>query len=77
VPETVPLTAVRVVAFASDLLFLMGEQLGEEDEDGWIIEGGDGIVMVARRHLKRDDTYWLLVWHCLYPEALRYLESPE
>ena len=71
VPESVPLTAIRVTASVGDLLFLIGEQLDEEDEDGYVIEGGDGVVMVARRHPEKDDTFWLFVWHNVFPETLR------
>jgi hypothetical protein len=75
-PEYMPPTTVKVAASTGDLLFLMGEQLDEE-EDGEIIEGGDGIVMIARRHVDRDDTYWLCVWHNLFPQTLRRLGSEE
>src|SRR5690349_10847838 len=75
VPESIPLFDVKVSASVGDILFLAGEQLDEEDIDGEIIEGGDGIVMVARRHRDRNDTYWLLVWHNLYPEALAHLPA--
>ncbi len=76
-PEYMPLTAVRVAALTGDLLFIMREQLDKEDEDGYVIEGGDGVLMVARRHADRDDTYWLFVWHSLFPQTLRCLGSEE
>jgi hypothetical protein len=69
-PEFVRPTAVKVTASAGDFLFLLGEELDEEDLDGDIIEGEDGIVMVARRHRERDDTYYLIVWHGLFPQTL-------
>ena len=71
-PKAVAPTAVRVTASAGDLLFLMGERLDEDGVDGSIIEGGDGVVMIARKHPELDDTYWLLVWHELFPETLQY-----
>jgi hypothetical protein len=74
-PETVPLTSVNSVASVGDLLFLIGEQLGEEGVDGSIIEGGDGVVMVARKMENQADTYWLLVWHWLFPETLDHLDE--
>jgi len=54
-PKYMPPVTVKVASSTGDLLFLMGEQLGEE-EDGEIIEGGDGVLMVAQRHADRDDT---------------------
>ena len=57
--------------------FLLGEQLDEEDEDETVIPGGDGIVMVARRHKSLSGTYWLAVWHRLFPEAARRLVQGE
>jgi hypothetical protein len=69
-PEYTPLTAVRATATSGDLLFLLGEQLDEEDEDD-IIEGGDGIAMVARRQTGSDDTYSLFVCHVLFPQTLQ------
>jgi len=77
IPELVPSTAVRVVAATEDLLFLLGEQLDEQDIEGEITEGGDGVLMVARRLAGSDDTYCLSVWHCLFPETLQYLETGE
>ncbi len=76
-PQHMPPAAVKVAALTGDL-FLIGEQLDEEDEeDGDIIQGGDGIAMIARRHADREDTYWLCVWHNLFPQTLRRLESEE
>ncbi len=74
-PEYALPTEVKSVASSGDLLFLMGRQLDEEDEDGEIIEGGDGVLMVARRHADRDDTYWLAVWHNLFPQTLHRIAS--
>jgi hypothetical protein len=76
-PDHMPPIDIKVTATAGDLLFLLGEQLDEEDEDGIVIEGGDGIVMVARRHPNLGDTYWLAVWHCLFPEAAWRLGGKE
>jgi hypothetical protein len=58
-------------------LFLLGELLEEEDEDGTVIEGGDGVVMVARKHERLENTYWLAVWHCLFPGAAGRLMRKE
>lgn len=76
-PEFVPRTAIRVTASAGDLLFLVGMTLDEEDEDEdeEIIKGGDGVVIVARKLPERIDTYFVSVWHILYPETLRSLEG--
>jgi hypothetical protein len=69
VPELTVPTAVRVAAAAEDLLFLIGERLVQEDEE---IEEGYGAMMIARRLPNSKDTYWLLVWHSLFPETMRY-----
>jgi hypothetical protein len=76
-PAYTPPMDIRVTASAGDLLFLLGERLDEEDEDETIIPGGDGIVLVAGRHKSLSGTYWLAIWHCLYPEAARRLVEGE
>jgi hypothetical protein len=55
---------------------LVGEELDDEDYEGGIIEGGDAVAMIARRHPTRENTYWILTWHNLYPEMLDHLEEP-
>jgi hypothetical protein len=52
-------------------LFLVGETLDEEGEDGEIIEGGYGVMIVARAIQEREDTYCVSIWHELYPETLQ------
>jgi hypothetical protein len=76
-PPGMPPIDVKVTASTGDLLFLLGDQMDEVDEDGIVIEGGDGVLMVAQRHPSLDDTYWLAVWHCLFPEAARRLVGKE
>ncbi|MGZ3433690.1 MAG: hypothetical protein ACXWN0_18170, partial [Isosphaeraceae bacterium] len=70
---------VTVTASSGDLLFLIGRQLDldKECEDGRVIEGGDGLPMVARRHPELDSTYWLAVCHNLFPQALQCLVTAE
>ena len=46
----------RVSAIEGDVLFLIGKQLDFEDEDGDVIEGGDGVLVVALRVKDRDET---------------------
>jgi hypothetical protein len=77
-PETVPPTAIRMTAVSpsGDLLFLVGEELDDEDYEGGVIEGGDAVSMIARRHPTRENTYWILARHNLYPELLDHLEEP-
>jgi hypothetical protein len=70
-PKLMPPVEFRVTASSGDFLFLIGEQQDEEDEDGEVIEGGNGGVIIARRHPERRDTYWVFVWHYLFPETLR------
>lgn len=71
-PETVPPTSVRKTALSpsDDLLFLVGEEEDDEDIEGDVIEGGEAVAMIARRHAGREDTYWILAYHNLYPETL-------
>ena len=77
-PSYTPPMDIRVTASAGDLLFLLGEQLDEEDEDETVIPGGEGIVMVARRHKSLSGTYWLAgLVHRLFPEAARRLVEGE
>jgi hypothetical protein len=73
VRQYTPPVEVKVTASCGDMLFLLGKQLDEETDDGHIIEGGDGILMVARRHEKLESTYWVAVCHNIFPEALRRL----
>jgi hypothetical protein len=64
-------------ALAQDLLFLLCEQLDQEVEKGRVIEGGDGILMVARKHIRLENTYWVAVCHCLFNQAMRGLVGDE
>jgi hypothetical protein len=70
-PELTAPSAVRVVAAKEVLLILLGELVAQDDEDE-DAEEGYGAVMVARRLPHSNDTYWLLVWHLLFPETLEY-----
>lgn len=69
-PECLAPTEVKVTAVTGDLLFLLGVQRDEEDVNGDIIDGGYGVVMVARRHPEREGVYSLFVWHALFEETL-------
>jgi hypothetical protein len=77
VPKYTPPVEVTATASSGDLLFLIGKQLDKECEDGYVIEGGDGILMVARREKELDNTYWLAVCHNLFPQALQCLVTAE
>lgn len=65
------------VGFAGDLMFLLAEQLEEPCEDGDAIEGGDGLLITARKHPQRENTYWTAVFHWLFPECLKRLTSDD
>jgi hypothetical protein len=73
-PNYLPRMEVKVTAESSDLLFLIGRQTKEYPGLGF-----PGVLMVARR--QAGDTYAAVIWHELYPWALKYLgleqESPE
>jgi hypothetical protein len=75
-PDSVRPTSVKVTASVGSLLFLIGEQCDNGDEES-DFEEGFGVVMVARRHQQRDDTYWLAVWHDIWPETLQLLAVEE
>jgi hypothetical protein len=79
VPKYTPPIEVTVTASSGDLFFLIGRHLDldKECEDGRVIEGGDGLPMVARRHPELDSTYWLAVCHNLFPQALQCLVTAE
>ncbi len=75
IPPYAPPVRVRQRASSGEFLFLIGEQLSRQVEGGRIIEGGDGVLMVARRCQGEEDAYWVFVWHNLFAPALRYLEG--
>ena len=60
---------------SGDLLFLVGEEEDDEDIEGNVIEGGEGVAMIAKRHIEREDTYWILAYHNLYAETLDHFEG--
>ena len=74
VPEYRLPASFRVGAIEGDVLFLLGKQLDFEEEDGDVIEGGDGVLVVALRVEDRDDTYAALVWHNLYDLTIEHFE---
>lgn len=69
-----PFRAISV-GFAGDLMFVLAEQLEESCDDGDTIEGGDGLLITARKHPQRENTYWTAVFHWLFPECLKRLTS--
>lgn len=73
IPYSVPLVSVVVIASSGEVLTLLGKTLDEEEENGRVVEGGDGVLIVARKHSERVDTYWAFVWHNIYLETLRCL----
>ncbi len=64
----------HVRSLGGNVLFLIGKQLDFEDEDGRIIEGGDGVLVVALRVEGRGETYAALVWHNLFDWTIQHLE---
>ncbi len=63
------------VGFAGDLMFVLAEQLEDTCDDGRTIEGGDGLLITARKHPQRENTYWTAVFHWLFPETLQRLTN--
>lgn len=77
VPQYMPPFCIREVLADGRLLLLIGERSDEEDADGEIIEGGDGVLIVGRAFLDRADTYWCFVDHSLFPQTLERSGFPE
>jgi hypothetical protein len=61
------------VGFGGELMFVLAEQLDYTCEDGRTIEGGNGLLIVARRHPQRENTYWTAVFHMIFPDMLPLL----
>jgi len=72
-PDHLPPFGIRVVGSAGNLLFLIGEQLDEKEEDRVVHEGGDGVLMVARKDRDQEDAYWVFIWHRLHTDALQFV----
>jgi hypothetical protein len=82
IPKYLPPTDVKVTALAGDLLFLLGEELEEDEDEREALPKKvqiwrNGIVMVARRHERMDNTYSIAVWHRLFPGAAGKLMGKE
>jgi hypothetical protein len=71
-PLSVPEFEVREARVSGEYLFIIGEQIEDEDDDD-VDEEGYGIILVAKRCPDRDSTYWTLIAHDLYPETLEYM----
>jgi hypothetical protein len=72
-PLYVPRFEIREARVSGEYLFIIGEQI--EDEDDGVDDEGDGIILVAKRCPDRDSTFWTLIAHTLYPETLEYMTS--
>src|SRR5271166_3757397 len=73
VPKYTPPIEVTVTASSGALLFLIGRQLVKECEDGRVIEGGDGLLIIVSTLPDLDSTYWHEVRNKLFPQALQCL----
>jgi hypothetical protein len=73
VPLYVPEFEAREVRINGEYLFVMGEQI--EDEDDKVDQEGYGIILVAKRCPDRHATFWTLIAHDLFPETLEYMTS--
>jgi hypothetical protein len=70
-PLYVPEFVAREARLSGEYLFIIGEQIEDEDDD---VDGeGYGIILVAKRCPDRDSTFWTLIAHDLYPETLEYM----
>jgi hypothetical protein len=72
-PLYVPRFEIREASVSGEYLFVIGEQIEDEDDDA--DDEGDGIILVAKRCPDRDSTFWTLIAHTLYPETLEYTTS--
>lgn len=70
-PLYTPDFEIREARLSGEYLFIIGEQLEDEDED----DERYGIMVVAKRCPHRDSTFWTLIAHTLYPETLEYMTS--
>jgi hypothetical protein len=74
-PVYIPKFEIREARVSGEYLFILGEQLEDEEEDDDVDEEGYGIILVAKRCPDRDSTFWTLIAHTLYPETLAYMNS--
>ena len=76
-PNYVPDFEIREARVSGEFLFIIGEQLPDEDDEDEdeSEEEPYGILLVAKRCPDRDATFWTLVAHTLYPETLEYMNS--
>src|SRR5438477_2442082 len=72
-PRYVPEFEAREARISGEFLFIIGQQVEDEDDD--VDVEGYGIILVAKRCPDRDSTYWTLIAHTLYPETLEYMTS--
>jgi hypothetical protein len=70
-PFYVPDFEIREARLSGEYLFIIGEQLEDEDGD----DERYGIMVVAKRCPDRDTMFWTLIAHTLYPETLEYMTS--
>jgi hypothetical protein len=73
VPLYVPEFEAREACISGEYLFIIGEQIEDEDDD--VDLEGYGIILVAKRCPDRDATFWTLIAHDLYPQTLEYMTS--
>jgi len=71
-PPWLPPARIKALAVEGSLLFLIAESVDQADEYGEILEGGDGLLIVAKALEASDpsDRFAVVVAHCLYPQAL-------
>ena len=72
-PLYIPEFDIRKVRVSGEYLFIVGEQVEDEDDD--VEDEGYGIIVVAKLCPDRDSTFWTLIAHSLYPETLEYMTS--
>jgi hypothetical protein len=70
-PLYVPEFEIREARVSGDYLFIIGEQVEDEEDD--VEDENYGIILVAKRCPDRDMTFWTLIAHTLYPETLEYM----
>jgi hypothetical protein len=74
-PNYVPNFEIREARVSGAFLFIIAEQLPDEDDEYETEEEVCGMMLVAKQCPDRDSTFWTLVAHALYPETLEYMNS--
>lgn len=74
IPQYLPDFEAKLSRLSDGFLFIIGEEIPDEEQE----EYGEeicGITIVAKRCTEDVSTYWTLIAHTIYPEALDFLDG--